>query len=992
MHLRGVFCGWLLFCLMAAGSVLRAQGPAENLAASAQEQFRNGNYKRSAEIYREFITKFPTSQLIFSVRYQYGLSLLLDGQYEPSIKVLEDLAKPSTPAADLREQARLLLGNAYGGFAISRPMSQRPALLKKALDAYNQYLREYGEKGASIPDGVYGRAAILFEMGDFDGAVKDLDRFAERFPGSRIAMEAEQLLAKVYAGMASKLFKEKKNADAEAALKMAEERFEKVGLQEKNPVLSNEALFSAGKTFLDFGQYDKALDYFRRVRPKEELIEYQRAKVDKLREQRLALVRESGKENDPLKGDLQRETGKLNRLLDRFDLYLAAQQYIAQVFLAQGKYDESIIVNQRYLTFFDDEMEKLAQYQIVVANLGKNDLANAQELAVAFVEKYRGDPIGDDLFYHLGEKYMALSQFDKALEQLELSLQKYPHGSYAESSILTRAAVLTQMDQTDKAAEEYARFMKLFANSPLIDRALYLRGLNYQKQGKFDLSTRDFREIQTAHPQSKYKEDAFFRIGVNLGSTGKQQDAVEHLLRFEKLYPKSELLPAVLYQLGIAYEGAGKFDMAIRTHERNAKDFPKDEMAPYSLFSIGVIHYNLHKYDEMEKAFRDYIAKYPDHKNVGDAQNLMAYAYQAAKKFDKAVQLYGEVVAKNPGNETGARAQLSLGLCYLLSSTDKAVRPNALPAPEKEEWDENIKKAVDAFSTVITLFPKSNQVDEALSNLVNAWKYRIDSGLAAKEEGRSAFKKLSDSVNADRMLSAKIQFTYGAFLFERGEIAEALPIFEDAYAASSGTTLPLESCKKYLSALMGSEPPNPDKAIAVAQKMVSENQANPLGLGEGYYWLGRAHFEKGDVAQADSYFEKVVRMPEVAGTELDGQVKLFKGQILERKKDYNEAIKVYTELQKTMPVKFRVEPIMRMGYAFEAKGDPASLESALKKFQEVIINFEGSGRDAEALFKAGEIASKLKRNDDAKKRFEKLKKEFPNNKWTQLAGSKGYLK
>ena len=132
----------LAILLLALASGALAQGPAENLAASAEEQFRNGNYKRSAEIYREFITKFPTSQLIFSVRYQYGLSLLLDGQYESSIKSLEDLARPNTPAPELREQARLLLGNAYGGFALSRPKSERPALLKKALEAYNQYLKE----------------------------------------------------------------------------------------------------------------------------------------------------------------------------------------------------------------------------------------------------------------------------------------------------------------------------------------------------------------------------------------------------------------------------------------------------------------------------------------------------------------------------------------------------------------------------------------------------------------------------------------------------------------------------------------------------------------------------------------------------------------------------------------------------------------------------------------------------------------------------------
>jgi len=987
---------WRLFAILGviawSAAAAWAQGPAENLAASAEEQFRKGNYKRSAEIYREFISKFPTSQLIFSVRYQHGLSLLLDGQYESAIKSLEDLAKPSTPVPELREQARLLLGNAYGGYALSRPKSERPALLKNGLDSFNQYLKEYGEKGTAVPDAVYGRAAILFEMDRFDEAIQDLDRFADRFANNRIAFDADQLLAKVYAAKASKLFKEKKNSEAEAALKLAEERFEKVGTQEKNPVLANEAFFAAGKTFLDFNQYDKSLDYFRRVRRKEELIEFQRAKVDKLREQRLAMMRESGKENEIIRTDIQRETSKLNRLLDRFDLYLAAQQYIAQVFLAQQKYDESVIVNQRYMPFFDEELGKLAQYQIVVATLGKGDLAGAEELASGFADKYRGDPIGDDLFHRLAEKYLALGNTDKALSQLELSLQKYPHGSYAESSLLTRASILTRLDQTDKAAEEYARFMKMFAGSSLIDRALYLRGLNYQKQGRFDLSTKDFREILSAHPKSDYKEDAFFRVGVNLSSTHKHQDAIEQLLRFEKTFPKSELMPAVLYQLGLAYEGAGKLDQAIQSHERNAKEYPKDEMAPFSLFSIGVIHYNQRKFEVMDKAFEHYIARYPEHKNIGDAQNLMAYASQAAKKYDKAIRLYSEVASKNPGNETGARAQLSLGLCHLLSSTDKATRPSSLPAPEKEEWDGNIKKAIDAFSGVITSFSKTGQVDEALSNLVTAWKYRIDSGLATKDEGRAAFKKLSDSVGNDRLLGAKIQFTYGAFLFERGEVAESLPVFEDAYAASSGTTLPVESYKKYLSALMSAEPPNSDKAIAVAQKLISENQSNALGLGEGEYWLGRAYFEKGDVTQANSHFDKVGQMREVAGTELEGQVNLFKGQILEREKKYDQAIKIYTDLQKTMPVKFRVEPIMRMGYAFEAKGDPASLESALKKFQEVIINFEGSGRDAEALFKAGEIATKLKKPEDARKRFDKLKKDFPNSKWAQTAVSKGYLK
>lgn len=990
MRLRCFFCGWVLWCLAASGAF--AQGPAENLAASAEEQFRNGNYKRSAEIYREFISKFPTSQLIFSVRYQYGLSLLLDGQYEEAIKALGDLAKPSTPAPELREQAKLLLGNAYGGLALSKGKNERAALLKSGLDAFNQYLKEYGDKGASVPDAVYGRAALLFEMDQFDEAAKDLERFPSRFGDSRLGPDADQLLAKVYAGKASRLFKEKKNAEAEASLQMAAERFERVGTQEKNPVLANEAFFSAGKTFLDFNQFDRALDYFRRVRPKGELIEYQRAKVDRLREQRMAMVRESGKENDVIKAEIQREASKLNRLSGRFDLYLAAQQYIAQVFLGQGKYDESIIVNQHYMPFFDEELAKIAQYQVVTATIGKGDLSGAEELAIAFADKYRGDPIGDDVFYRLGEKNLSLGKTDKALEMLEISLQKYPKGSYAESSLLTRASILTQLNQTDKAAEEYARFMKLFAGSDLLDRALYLRGLNYQKQGKFDLSTKDFQEILTKHPNSKYREDSFFRLGVNLSSTGKHQDAIEQLLKFEKQFPKSELMSPVIYQLGLAYEGAGKFDAAIQTHQRNAKEFPKDEMAPFSLFSVGVIYYNQRRYDEMEKAFAEYISKYPDHRNIGDAQNLMAYACQVAKKYDKAVQLYGEVAARNAGNETGARAQLSLGMCLLLASTDKATRPNSLPAAEKEEWDGNIRKSVDAFSKVITAYPASRQVDEALSNLVTAWKYRIDSGLATKEDGRAAFKKLAESVAGDRLLSAKIQFTYGAFLFERGEIAEALPIFEDAYAASSGTSLPVESYKKYLSALMSNEPPASDKVIAVAQKMVSENQANALGLGEGYYWLGRAYFEKGDVAQADSYFEKVGKMPEVAGSELDGQVKLFKGQILERKKNYDEAIKVYTELQKTMPVKFRVGPIMRMGYAFEAKGDPASLDSAMKKFQEVLINFEGSGRDAEALYKAGEIALKLKRAEDAKKRFDKLKKDFPNNKWTELAVSKGFIR
>jgi TolA-binding protein len=133
-------------------------------------------------------------------------------------------------------------------------------------------------------------------------------------------------------------------------------------------------------------------------------------------------------------------------------------------------------------------------------------------------------------------------------------------------------------------------------------------------------------------------------------------------------------------------------------------------------------------------------------------------------------------------------------------------------------------------------------------------------------------------------------------------------------------------------------------------------------------------------------------MPEVAGTVLEGQVKLFKGQILERNKQYDEAIKIYQDLQKTMPVKFRVDPVMRMAYAFEAKGDAGSLENAYKKFQEVVIIFSGSTREAEALYKAGEVARRLKKDEDASKVFTKLQRDFPNSKWAALAKSKGFVK
>ncbi|MBV9463979.1 MAG: tetratricopeptide repeat protein, partial [Verrucomicrobiae bacterium] len=450
-------------------------------------------------------------------------------------------------------------------------------------------------------------------------------------------------------------------------------------------------------------------------------------------------------------------------------------------------------------------------------------------------------------------------------------------------------------------------------------------------------------------------------------------------------YPAWQNRPELLYQLGAAEEAIGHVDKALEWHRRNVKENPSSAMAPYSLFNIAAIQFGQGKYDAMRDTLNVFFSKYPNHPNLPDAMNLLAAASQAVGDTDGAVQVYAEVAKKYPASETGARAMLGMGQAHVTAANGLALHPNALPAAEKAKWDVHSKRAIEAFGTVITDFSKSAQVEAALEGWTSAWRSRIDGGLGTIEQAGGDFDKLQQKLSDRKSLGAEVALAYGGLLHDLGQDSKAIDLLQDAYTRTGAEPLPLDSARKFLVTLLEAKPPKAVLATTVAERLAKEHSSEPALQAEAFYWMGRAALEQNVVGLASDRFKAALQLSPPA--ELKDRIDLARGRMLEQMAKYDEAVAVYQELQKSRTLASRAQPILRMGYALEAKADAASLESAYKRFQEIVIKFEGSPEEPEALFKAVDLAKRLGKAQDAAKFLAKLRRDYPKNAWCEKAAA-----
>ncbi len=203
------------------------------------------------------------------------------------------------------------------------------------------------------------------------------------------------------------------------------------------------------------------------------------------------------------------------------------------------------------------------------------------------------------------------SNYQLAIEYLQLLESRFPFGPYAEQAQLSLIYAYYKSLESDAAIESADRFIRLHPQHPNVDYAYYLRGLsNFDKnksplaaiipQDPTDRDTNaakaafgDFATLLAYFPDSEYAADAKSRLVYLRNTLGR------HEINVANYYLKR-----------------GAYAAALNRAQHVVENFPQTPSVADGLAIMVQSYLLLENYELADKAYAVLLANYPNHPNI----------------------------------------------------------------------------------------------------------------------------------------------------------------------------------------------------------------------------------------------------------------------------------------------------------------------------------------------------------------------------------------
>lgn len=181
--------------------------------------------------------------------------------------------------------------------------------------------------------------------------------------------------------------------------------------------------------------------------------------------------------------------------------------------------------------------------------------------------------------------------------------------------------------------------------------------------------------------------------------------------------------PEVLYNQGLANLNAGKTTEAARKFEAIDQQHPFSEYARKALVMKAFVNYRNGQYQDAINGASRYLNLYPESEDAAYAQYIVGLAYskqipavtQDQKPAMRTIEAMQAVVTKFPESDYVEDAQAKIRFAKdQLAGKEMQVGRYYL---ERKEY----LAAVTRFRSVVEQYPNTNQVEEALSRLVESY-------------------------------------------------------------------------------------------------------------------------------------------------------------------------------------------------------------------------------------------------------------------------------
>lgn len=595
----------------------------------AEVYYEKGDFKGAVPAYERYKRMKPG---VFppTVSLHYGHALFRNDNFAGAVEALKNIAPGKDSVA---QYASYLVGISY--LKVNNPNFALTAFDNAARLSFDPLIQE---------EAMFNHAKVQLEIGSSSEALKELNEYQKKYPGSKHEEEGNELIAEAYSGSNN-------NAGAITYIEQLRNRTPKINANYQR------LTFNQGVSDFNVEKYASAIDNF----------------------------------NKSIKYPIDETT------------YLAATYQKAEAYSAEQKYTEAIVIYNQLVKNRGSLYGRKSLYALGYAYYNQKKYKEALGYFKDFTSNTEGveAPVIEDAYVRLADCYLAQKNYNEAIQTYEkVTINGKIDKDY---SLYQKGRTFVYMNQEINAKRQFEMLINQFPNSRYIDDALFqLADIDFQNDA-YQLAAKSFTRLISEKPKSFLIPAALLRRAQSYYNIQLYEQAINDFKRILQEYPSSPSATSALEGIQESYNAVGRPEefsevLAIvrRTNPGNTK---LDEVE----FDNARNLYYAEKYPQAISALQEYLRGYPTSKNQYDANYFLGASYEKTGNIEEALRFYNAVVQSNRSTYVASAAQKSAELEIGRGNYSRAVANFKVLLRNAENKKEQTIASIGLMNTYYTL-------------------------------------------------------------------------------------------------------------------------------------------------------------------------------------------------------------------------------------------------------------------------------------------------
>lgn len=731
---------------------------------------------------------------------------------------------------------------------------------------------------------VWMRAALLRDTGQVEESLALLRQTVNGSLQSEDAVQQAFLLASMEAS----------SGRGEAAIKILSYLMQRMSSVE-NPLQINALAFEVGDALLDRKSIREALRAYAMVKPKAEVIAWQRAKLEAMM-RRHAANAEAARISPARAAEFHQanaailnlfETGKkiLEQASQVEDFAVSLRLRQARAYQELGRHWECVLLLENVLSgTASDAVREEVLYALVVSH---SELKNTAEMESELARYQREFPKGknaESIDFISGILKLEREDLNAAETIFTRMVGAYPKGEKAATTVFLLANTRFAATRYADALGAYADYNKRFPTGEFAEEARYRIALCHFFSGDYEKGHPALDAYVKEFPTGAFVGDALYRIAVCYQAAARYDEVIRRCVQWEKDYPENSLLAEVVALKGDALAGQNKREEAAAAYTRAMEANPDERVLGYVVMEANKQYQKLGRWDLSTQLFREFLQNHPGHAAEVEAVYWLSKCLAREGKHQEAREMLARKVAATIADRSrDAVEQILTQLAQLCAKRPPTANFSGADAPASAAYDPaaEMRGHLAGISSEDPLVRARLYFAEAeLARLTRratdaeVWMDKVADEIPVKSLGAALLAQTGDrftqrgegekakAVYAELMKafpgSSLLEYAFngmGQLELLAGRAEEALRWFEDAVKKTGAVSKLKDVTLGKAKALFGLG--KMEEARVVFEQVAAAREWRGEATAESVFYLGQIAFEKHDYAAAVQFYQRV---------------------------------------------------------------------------------------------------------------------------------------